>query len=132
MIGLQEAFDIAAKGLLAQGKRSFDEEHEICMYRAPNGCKCAVGFLISNEAYSNNLEDRRASDTIVQNALKESGVNVDVSGMDTMLMRLQRIHDENESWEEGKIKQGLIDVAHFFDLSTKAIDDMNEVEPCAW
>ncbi len=51
----QEAFDIAYKGLAAQGfRRSIvaDESDAMsCRYRGPNGLKCAIGHLIPDSLY---------------------------------------------------------------------------------
>lgn len=41
---LQEAFDKAARGVIAQGKPSHNAE--FCLYRGPDGLKCAVGHLL--------------------------------------------------------------------------------------
>jgi hypothetical protein len=50
----QEAFDIAARHLLKQGSRSVWGEE--CVYRAPDGTRCALGALIPDEVYDLSLE----------------------------------------------------------------------------
>lgn len=54
----QEMFDIAAVGLLMQGKQSrvsnITASH--CLFRGPNGTKCAVGFLIPDSIYRPEME----------------------------------------------------------------------------
>lgn len=44
---LQEMFDAAARGIISQGGKSADAKGE-CLYRGPDGRKCAVGWLIAD------------------------------------------------------------------------------------
>lgn len=53
-------FDKMLEHLRAQGCRSVDE-FDSCLYRGPNGTKCAVGALIPDEKYSKDMEDISAS-----------------------------------------------------------------------
>lgn len=53
----QEAFNIMVRGLAAQGwAQSKDPVSGYCKYRGPNGVKCAVGHLISDEEYKPEME----------------------------------------------------------------------------
>lgn len=47
---LQEFFDQAVGGVIRQGRRSVAENGK-CLYRGPNGLKCAVGHCISDDEY---------------------------------------------------------------------------------
>ena len=78
----------ASKHLLKQNKQSLDGS--ICMYRSPDGTKCAVGCLIPDSLYSNTIE-RYPVDRILDAhpKLKELFKNVDLE----LLHRLQQIHD---------------------------------------
>lgn len=52
MYTMQEVFDKACTAIIAQGMRSsedFDNEYSGCLYRGPNGLKCAIGHLLSDE-----------------------------------------------------------------------------------
>lgn len=50
----QQIFDVVLNGLRLQGKAAmFDDT---CMYRAPDGCKCAFGLLIKDEEYNPAME----------------------------------------------------------------------------
>ena len=45
---LQEVFDTAVGGVVGQGGPSWDGVRN-CLYRGPNGRKCAAGWLISDD-----------------------------------------------------------------------------------
>jgi hypothetical protein len=94
----QEAFDAAVEHLRKQGKRSQSKYSTDCLYRGPNGLKCAVGALIPDELYEKSYEGR-AIKVLVYTADNMSklfrNVNID------MLVTLQRVHDcvPAEQWE---------------------------------
>jgi len=50
----QEAFTTVVLHLRKQGRRAHD--HHNCHYRAPDGCKCAIGALIPDDQYTPELE----------------------------------------------------------------------------
>lgn len=50
------AIDTIAAGLAEQRQVSFNKELDMCAYRSPDGCKCAVGWLIPDELYVETLE----------------------------------------------------------------------------
>lgn len=87
----QEAFDIAVKGVTAQGCASYDQGIG-CLYWGPNGTKCAVGFLIPDELYSPNLENKIPTDDSFDKVAEKLGWTTDDR---EFLVRLQRYtHDE--------------------------------------
>lgn len=51
---LQELFNIVSLHLLNQGQKSAHET--LCMYRGPNGMKCAAGVLIPDNEYNPSME----------------------------------------------------------------------------
>jgi len=93
----QQTFDKVAHHLLEQGEQSRDG-HYSCVYREESGLKCAVGCLITDEAYSSDLEDCSVDEENVKAALKKSGI-----GMSNIiwLETAQKIHDrcEPEEWK---------------------------------
>ncbi len=121
---IQEAFDIVYKHLLTQGERSMsiDEEgEEQCLYRGPNGLKCAIGVLIDDEYYLPNLEGESPFEGGVRRALELSGCSGEVvsdSGIST-LSRLQRLHDIKGCtfW-----KSSLIKFAKEFELTVPEVE----------
>lgn len=126
---LQKVFDRVALHLLQQGERSVDGTR--CLYRGQNGLKCAVGFLIADEHYSPELENKIVScNPEVHLALQKSGVDTSVPRMTTMLGSLQYMHDNYpvESWH-----QRLSDMAHLFCLRMPELtgECMRRAEPRA-
>lgn len=56
-MSLQEIYDTAKAGLEKQGwERSINKKGG-CLYRGPNGTKCAFGHLIPDDVYTKALED---------------------------------------------------------------------------
>lgn len=108
----QEIFDIVAAHLLKQNARSVrgpnDEGYnpKQCMYRGKDGRMCAVGVLITDEAYDASIENRPVVNYEVLRALVKSEVldttNTLGSNIDSLLSDLQSIHDMNApaSWKD--------------------------------
>lgn len=71
-LSLQEIFDKVISHLRKQGVQSGSSGD--CLYRGPNGTMCAVGCLIKDEFYSNELEDMPADCSIVLKSLVSSGI----------------------------------------------------------
>lgn len=69
----QAAFDTMVRHLRKQGRPSV-EARGCCRYRGPDGTKCAIGALISDDAYSPRLEGRGGQDyLIIEAAGMEAG-----------------------------------------------------------
>ena len=90
-------FEFVRQHLLNQGQKS--EGVSSCFYKKNNGLSCAIGCLIENEFYVDNLEFKNGDDTIVIDAVKKSLPNWVINK--NMLLDLQVIHDEYEveEWE---------------------------------
>lgn len=88
----QEVFDIVAEHLLTQNERAYDQ-HLGCMYRSPQGLKCAVGVLIPDEQYDPKMECGGIY-TLNRN-FPQLGFKVH----EDLLKHLQEVHDGNESTE---------------------------------
>jgi len=92
----QQAFNKSAKHLLTQNKRSINlkantYDSNVCLYRSPDGSKCAIGALISDKEYRASMEGTCASE-LVRHALPHKFRNVSTD----MLQDLQEMHDENK------------------------------------
>ena len=120
MMTLQEVFDKAAKHLLTQGKRSVDSEGG-CLYRGTDGSMCAVGCLISDEAYSAELEGLTVDVVCVREALHKSGVPMDNAALN-LLQFLQGVHDCDPVREW---RSALRATAAQFSLNTAALDEVS-------
>ena len=104
----QEVFDVCALHLLTQNKRAVGSGGD-CVYRSPCGLKCAIGVLISDEEYTENME--------------ESDVHKLTEGTNSephrrLLNALQYLHDEDDLdlWTDG-----LIRLANTYGLSDKLV-----------
>jgi hypothetical protein len=80
----QETFDTVVRHLLTQAKQSRDED--ACLYRGPDGTKCAAGCLISDADYSPSMEWLYA--TSIRYALVGHDMEI--------VMDLQLVHDERD------------------------------------
>ncbi len=106
----QEIFDTCAAHLLSQGKRSYlskqqaknlnlDLANVSCAYRGENNCKCAIGILIPDNEYLEEMEGK------IPNAIKNL-LNPDLKEIFSvnykLLFKLQGIHDSEDpsKWEE--------------------------------
>jgi hypothetical protein len=89
-MNLQEAFDKVAEHLLLQGKRS--ENPNICLYRGPDGTKCAIGCLISDEDYTPNMEPKSVEE-LINSGMLSSELSSFMGENINFFRELQRIHD---------------------------------------
>jgi hypothetical protein len=97
----QQLFDAAINGLIAQGKRAY--ENKSCRYRTSSGLACAVGQLIPDSRYSKRIESHvpRLKDFGLDLGLLTTGCQQ----TDRFLHYLQDLHDEKfnqpiEHWLE--------------------------------
>lgn len=79
----QEIFDLAFNGLRAQGFRQSAEEGG-CLYRGPDGLKCAIGHCIADSDYRSHFEGER------KDAFEAAGVS---GPLFAFACELQRAHD---------------------------------------
>ena len=94
----QTLFDTVVIALRKQVLPSKNEEG-FCLYRGPHGLKCAVGHLIPDEMYMEEMEDVVASH--LPERYSEIEELFDDCSMD-LIDALQEIHDEchPKKWEE--------------------------------
>jgi hypothetical protein len=99
MMTPQEIYNTVRGHLLTQNAKSQDPEKAVqsddgvfCVYRAPNGMKCAAGVLIKDEFYCQNMEGKRVVHSMVKEGLVKSGVPDDYRVFQP-ISRLQSVHD---------------------------------------
>jgi len=103
----QQIFDNVYLGLMSQGFRqsvvTFNIDtphtHQMCKYRGEGGLKCAVGWLIPDDMYDDELEDCggiRYNPPVID-LLKLVGITEDQV---EFLAELQRCHDINKDPRE--------------------------------
>lgn len=87
---LQQIYEKIRAHFLTQGQKATN--NGFCVYRGPNNIKCAVGCLITDEAYDTALENNSVSAKNVQEALSKSGI---IMNADTyaFLSDAQSVHD---------------------------------------
>lgn len=94
----QEAFDRVVNHLRQQKAKSLNPDTS-CAYRSPEGHRCAVGVLITDEFYSAQLEGKSARS--LQTVLRAALPGVSFSLLDA----LQFVHDQypitswNAAWQ---------------------------------
>lgn len=92
----QEAFDTMVRHLRKQGRKSQDDERQTCLYRGPNGLKCAVGALIPDEEYRPEWDEKGMSASKIVKCCHA------LQGVDSNLLSImQTIHDHCSitNWE---------------------------------
>jgi hypothetical protein len=111
---VQEAFDVAAVHMLRQ--MEYSEMNGQCAYRGRDDLRCAVGALITDAAYTDELEECFEPQSIpVCNALADSGWPTDGSSLG-VYEQLQDIHDgyNIEKWFDELME---LATEHGFDTS---------------
>jgi len=88
----QEVFDKAVNGIRAQGRRSIGSDDR-CLYRGPNGLKCAVGQLIPNEEYAENMESLSLIEICGQARPHTKPTIASLATHYDLLLELQTAHD---------------------------------------
>lgn len=92
----QTTFDIVCAHLLTQNKqtKALIGGRYQCAYRAPDGCKCAVGCLIPDDKYTPDMEGKGLTHEKVWNAIPNK------HRFEYMLSSLQYVHDKGTvpSW----------------------------------
>lgn len=96
----QEVFDQVVNHLRKQGIKSArfedagNEPLEFCMYRSPEGYKCAAGCLIADNEYSATMEGNTWDDLIETHGVTDRHCH--------LIRELQHVHDACgvEYWEK--------------------------------
>lgn len=115
----QEVFDRVWNHFVVEGNPlSISRDIEgSCLYRGPDGTKCAVGLLIPDELYSPDMEGNSVCGLIDDFANKSLAKVLDVENKDdiSFLARLQSAHDLADDVDP--IEDRLRDVAERCKLS---------------
>ena len=120
----QKMFETMVNHLARQNSRSVDA-YNTCMYRGEDGRMCAVGCLISDEAYDPIFETTPANYSRVRKAILASGWEDYDVDTENFLSEMQAIHDRNETWEEMKsVILSLKNVSPFCDLDMPVLETL--------
>lgn len=114
----QTAFDKAAPALIRQRQFSRKEYRgdDVCLYRSPDGCKCAIGHLIPDEKYNPAMECKPIASIFSKMDLKELFENCDLE----FLKDLQLAHDG--ALNPSEFESRLLEAAKNHGLNTNCID----------
>lgn len=82
----QQVYDQVKAHLLAQNRKSENEEK--CLYRGPNGTKCAAGILIGDDEYKPEMDGRQCGWV----SLVEQGIVP--ADHRFLIAELQNLHDD--------------------------------------
>ncbi|TPL42591.1 hypothetical protein [Mesorhizobium sp. B2-4-5] len=111
----QQTFNTTYLGLQAQGwQRSYSETEMACLYRGPNGRKCAIGHLIDDGDYTSDMDALDSSPGCFNlEDFRRRGMLMELSLAEFKLLR--KAHDNNE--EPDEMKAAFEDIA--FDLELR-------------
>lgn len=121
----QQVFDIAARHLLTQKQRSATPRpgsKDRCLYRAPDGCKCAVGALIPDDIYEPGMDDGDSGIALLHSrfpVIRELFANVSLN----LLSDLQDIHDDTHP---SQWAQSLRAHARLHNLSAAVVEELDQ------
>ena len=105
----QEIYDRVAQHLITQGQRA--AYGVSCIYHASNGDKCAIGVLISDEAYLPEMEGLTAYSLIRRHG---KGLPSWFQANIDLLEDLQEVHDHKSSWYDIRETLRVFAVKHGF------------------
>lgn len=104
----QTAFDRVATHLLAQNEKATDNKSGHCVYRAPDGRKCAIGALIPDDKYTSEMEGKMPEQLHNTWGLFGNEVNIE------LLDDLQDCHD---NFQVSEWRDTLYNLASVYDLT---------------
>ena len=109
----QQAFEISVKHMLCAKGQSINSEGD-CAYRGKHGRKCAIGVLIPDEQYHEEMEKRTVR-YLVQNMHVDALLDIDLG----LLRALQAQHDgtSTRNWPPSVESFKRIGETHNLDIS---------------
>lgn len=119
----QEIFDTVTVHLFTQGKRA--TENETCMYRTPEGLKCAVGVLIPDDLYHPSMDKASGNGTAIQELVRWNQFKFPEWFIDNLclLSQLQYVHDTKSNWDSTEnMREELKGVAVNFELNDAIVN----------
>lgn len=115
----QEIFDEVVTFILNQGKPSRTEDGIKCLYRSPDGCKCAFGALISDDEYVPEMEYNMANEVIARFNLSR------FYGHEYFIRELQKAHDNANVFNfVHDFKTNVKKIASLYNLNTLCLEKL--------
>ncbi len=110
----QEIFNAAYLGLEAQGFKPALTSLGACAYRAEDGKRCAIGWLLKNPS---NLEDISVkNEDVWVKVAQELGLDSDDQDARNFITKLQYAHDFEPQFPD-KMKERMEQLAKFYHLT---------------
>ncbi len=126
----KELVEFVFDGLIKQGGCSVDN-YKNCMYRSPDGRKCAAGLLIKDEDYKDYFENSPCHPkgfSTNQNVSHEISKLLTSYGLDSLkVQRLQEFHDAISSYDENNQVTILKDAKEYILLALSNNIPLSEV-----
>ena len=121
----QVIFNKVVRHLFKQNKKCVNEDGA-CVYRGPNNTKCAVGALIPNRLYNEEMETEGVAFVFRRN--EEVAELIGRTNVD-LLSSLQEMHDDailtvKNTFNKRLLKKKLEYVAKNNNLSTKVLNEV--------
>jgi hypothetical protein len=117
----QQLFNQAATVLLTQGERSRAVD-DTCLYRGPNGLKCAIGAMIPDALYEGDIEGYN-----IERLLDDYPAICKVLGGQRNVRFLDALQVLHDSVEPTDWLESLEDFALQYDLSTKVLEPFRKI-----
>jgi len=95
----QKMFDTIVEKLHEQGVRSYDTYYNHCVYRGENGAKCAVGHILSDRYYREDMDVNglnRVKDIVKLGYKLPRYISDNVD----FLTNMQKWHDADTTWND--------------------------------
>ena len=129
MSTMQEQYDATVRHLRDQGRQSWDPVKGMCMYRAPDGCMCAIGPMIPDALYDPSMETIGVCQLAQNPELQSALLGEDGPSSLELLVALQEVHDDPRNWSENRgmtrrMLNRLRKIAMRNELSDAALDDV--------
>lgn len=125
---MQVQFEQVAKHLFKQGVQAVNKSGTNCVYRGPNGLKCAIGALIHDDEYNPCMEANSVCNLVAKDMLPKrllDMMEVHGDGLLWFWQALQDAHDSSLNWMSTKaMRQRLLEVAAQFSLDVEFLDQL--------
>lgn len=120
----QKMFDTIVEKLYEQGVRSYNYSHDHCVYRGAEGAKCAVGHILSDRYYREDMDvngGHRVKDIVTLGFKLPRYISDNVD----FLSDMQNWHDKDTTWNDTGFSRkginGLYNIAHKYNLDNSVV-----------
>lgn len=104
----QDVFDLTVIALRIQRRQSMGKfktaagnMEEVCMYRSPEGLRCAAGHHIRDDEYDRKMENL-TSKMLLQSKLASDSLKERLAPHKNLIFELQKIHDNATTTEDSE------------------------------